>query len=119
MKNIDLPSLHREIHTFVSERDWDQFHSVKNLACALSVEASELLELFQWMKEEDSNFSASDPSFRQKLEDEIADVFVYLLRIVSKTDIDLEAAVRAKMRKNELKYPIEKARGKAKKYDEL
>ena len=108
-----------EINQFASERDWDQFHSLKNLATALSVESSELLEIFQWMKEDESNRICEDPNKLRRLEDEVADVFVYLLRIISKTNIDLETAVSRKLEQNRHKYPIEKSKGNAKKYDEL
>src|SRR6478672_7005353 len=114
MKNIDLQKLNADIETFVSERDWDQFHSVKNLSMALSVESSELLEIFQWMKEADSNLVKNDPKIMQKVEDEVADIFVYLMRIISKTDIDLEKVVRAKMKKNAEKYPADKVKGNSK-----
>jgi dCTP diphosphatase len=119
MKPIDLKSLTEEIQHFVDERDWEQFHSLKNLAIALSVESSELLEIFQWMREGDSNHVQLDEKVREKIEDEVADVFIYLLRIVSKTQIDLESSVRRKMDKNIRKYPVELARGNSKKYTEL
>lgn len=119
MKNIDLQKLNQDIEHFVSEREWDQFHSVKNLSMALSVESSELLEIFQWMSEEDSNHIKNNSQVMGKIEDEVADIFVYLLRIISKTDIDLEQVVRNKMRKNAQKYPVEKSRGNSKKYNEL
>lgn len=119
MKTIDLKKLSDEISTFVSDRDWDQFHSVKNLSMALSVEASELMELFQWMTEEQSNAVKSDPNIMAKLEDEVADVFVYLMRILKKTDIDLEKVVRNKMKKNAEKYPVDLAKGNSKKYNEF
>lgn len=118
-KKMDLIKLNSEIEKFVKDRDWEQFHSVKNLSMALSVECSELLEIFQWMSEAQSEKAKDDPVLRGKLEDELADIFVYLLRIVSKTEIDLESAVLNKIKKNALKYPIEKAKGNAKKYDEL
>lgn len=118
MKNIDLEKLNNDILQFVTERDWEQFHSVKNLSMAMSVEASELMELFQWMTEEDSNNIKNDPKNLSKLEDEVADVFVYLMRILHKTDIDLEKAVRQKMKKNAEKYPVDKSRGNSKKYNE-
>jgi dCTP diphosphatase len=119
MRNIDLVKLNREIEAFVADRDWDQFHSVKNLAMALTVEASELQEIFQWMREEDSNRVAADDKLRARVSDELADVFVYLLRIAAKTGVDLETAVRTKMEKNADKYPVELARGNSRKYDEL
>ncbi len=119
MKNIDLVSLNKDIETFVQERDWDKFHSLKNLSIALSVESSELLEIFQWLSEEEAAKITQDPEKFQKVQDEVADIFVYLLRIVSKTNMDLEAAVKSKMKKNGAKYPVELARGNAKKYDEF
>ena len=119
MKNIDLPKIHAEVERFIEERDWNQFHSIKNLSMALSVEASELAELFQWLKEEQSNDVKNNPALKAKLEDEVADVFVYLLRIVHKAEIDFEKAVLTKIKKNAEKYPVEKARGLMKKYTEL
>ncbi len=119
MKNIDLKKLNQDIEAFVKERDWDQFHSVKNLSMALNVESAELMEIFQWLSEEKSNQVKSDPKILSKVEDEVADIFVYLMRILSKTEIDLEKAVRNKMQKNADKYPVELSKGNSKKYDEL
>lgn len=119
MKNIDLKKLNNEIEKFVSDRDWDQFHSVKNLSMALSVESSELLEIFQWMTETQTDDVKNNPAVLGKVEDEVADIFVYLMRILSKTDIDLETAVIKKLKKNAEKYPIEKSKGNSKKYNDL
>ncbi len=119
MKQTDMPKLQEAINKFVTDRDWDQFHSVKNLSMALSVECSELVEIFQWMKEENSNSISTDPAVMGKVKDEVADIFFYLMRIVDKTGIDLEEAVLAKIKKNEEKYPVEKSRGISKKYNEL
>ncbi len=119
MNSIDLPKLNAEIEKIVSDRDWDQFHSVKNLAMALSVESSELLEIFQWMSEADSNNIKNDPKNLAKLQDEVADIFYYLLRIVHKSEINLEEAILNKLKKNIEKYPVEKSRGNSKKYNEL
>lgn len=116
---IDMKKLQGEIDKFVTDRDWDQFHSVKNLSMALSVECSELVEIFQWMKEEKSNAVASDPETIGKVKDEVADIFFYLMRVVEKTGIDLEEAVLEKIKKNEAKYPVEKSRGISKKYTEF
>lgn len=116
---MDLVKLKELVNNFAKERDWDQFHSVKNLSMALSVESSELLEIFQWMSEEDSNRLKENPEKLKKVEEEIADVFVYLLRIASKTEIDLEKAVISKMEKNAKKYPVELSRGNSKKYNEF
>lgn len=111
--------LNQDIEQFVKERDWEQFHSVKNLTMALNVESAELMEIFQWLSEEKSNNVKSDPKILAKVEDEVADVFVYLMRILNKTEIDLEKAVRNKMKKNADKYPVELSKGNSKKYDEL
>lgn len=119
MKSLDLTRLNSEIEKIVTDRDWDQFHSVKNLAMALSVESSELLEIFQWMSEADSNNVKNDPKNLAKLQDEVADVFYYLLRIVHKADINLEEALLNKLKKNVEKYPVEKSRGNSKKYNEF
>jgi NTP pyrophosphatase (non-canonical NTP hydrolase) len=119
MSSLNLEKLNSEIEKFVTERDWDQFHSVKNLAMALNVESSELLEIVQWMSEADSNQLKHDPDKKAKLQDEVADIFYYLLRIIQKTDINLEEAMFSKLKKNAEKYPVEKARGNSKKYNEL
>lgn len=119
MKNLDLQKLNAEIEKIVHDRDWDQFHSIKNLSMALNVESSELLEIFQWMKEDDSNKIQTNPKLMSKVEDEVADIFVYLLRIVSKTNMDLETVVLNKLKKNAEKYPVDKSRGNSKKYNEF
>ncbi len=118
MKNVDLKKLNDNISQFVTERDWDQFHSLKNLTMALSVETSELLEIFQWLKEDESNQVKNNAKLMGEIEDEVADIFVYLLRIISKTDINLEEVVLNKLKKNALKYPVHLAKGSAKKYDQ-
>jgi dCTP diphosphatase len=119
MKNIDLKKLNDEIEQFVKDRDWDQFHSVKNLSMALSVECSEFLEIFQWLTEDQSNEITNDPELLLKAQDELADIFLYLMRILSKTNMDLETVVRNKMRKNAEKYPVELSKGNSKKYNEF
>lgn len=119
MRNIDLNKLNEKIEAFVKDRDWDQFHSIKNLSIALSVECSELLELFQWQTEIQSNQVQDNPELLSKVEDEVADIFLYLMRILGKTNIDLETAVLNKMIKNAEKYPINLSKGNSKKYNEL
>ncbi len=119
MNNIDLKKLNHDIERFVEDRDWDQFHSLKNLTMALSVECSELLEIFQWLSEKQSNEVKNNPEILSKVQDEVADIFFYLMRIISKTEIDIETVVHSKMLKNAEKYPIERSRGIAKKYNEL
>lgn len=112
-----LDELRDALRRFAAERDWDQFHSPKNLAIALSVEAAELLENFQWRTDADS--SALDAAKRDDVRDEMADVLLYLIRLADKLDVDLRAAAEHKMNVNARKYPIEKARGSSRKYTEL
>lgn len=119
MKNINVEKINNEVTKFIEARDWDQFHSIKNLSMALSVETSELVEIFQWLKEDESNNVSNNPKLKSKVEEEIADIFVYLLRIAIKSNINIEDVVLAKIEKNAEKYPIEKAKGSAKKYNDL
>ena len=111
-----LAQLRDTLRQFAAERDWDQFHSPKNLAAALSVEAAELLERFQWLSEEQSrNLSPADLA---RVREELADVLNYLVRLADKLDVDLLEAARDKIKLNALKYPAEKSRGSARKYNE-
>jgi NTP pyrophosphatase (non-canonical NTP hydrolase) len=112
----DLQELRERIRAFVAERDWEQFHSPKNLAMALSVEAAELLELFQWLTEERS--STPDDELRMRAAEEMADVLWFLVRIADRLDIDLLAASEAKFARNAEKYPAARVRGQSRKYDE-
>lgn len=113
----NLPDLKRTVLRFVKERQWEQFHTPKNLAMAMSVEAAEVAEIFQWLTPKQSvRLSAKR---REELSDELADTFVCLLRLSQVCRIDLVEAASKKMAKNALKYPIAKARGKATKYNEL
>ncbi len=109
--------LQKKLREFAEVRDWGQFHSPKNLASALSVEASELLEHFQWMKEEDSRCLSKEKL--SEVETEIADVFCYLLMISDKLNIDIIEAANKKIISNESRYPIEKSKGKSDKYTKL
>ena len=107
----EIKELMHEIDAFTQERDWDQFHNPKDLAVALSIEASELLEAFLWKQPEDAKI--------EKVKEELADVFNYALLIASKYNFDVAEIVREKLEKNARKYPVEKARGVATKYNEL
>ena len=102
------------LRAFAAARDWEQFHTPKNLACALSVEASELLEHFQWLTEDQSR---SLPL--AEVRKEMGDVLLYLIRLADKLDIDLVEAAQSKLLENAEKYPVEKARGSSKKYTDL
>jgi NTP pyrophosphatase (non-canonical NTP hydrolase) len=112
---MDLDLLRQRLRAFAAERDWDQFHSPKNLAMALSVEVAELVEHFQWLTEAES--AALDPDTRQAVEDEVADVLMYLVRLADKLDVDLAVAVDRKLVANAAKYPADRVRGRADKYD--
>lgn len=115
-KLADLGELRDRLRRFAQERDWDQFHSPKNLSMALIAEAAELVEHFQWLTEEESR--ALPPDARAKVADELADVLVYLVRIADRLDIDLLAATARKLADNEAKYPAARVRGSAKKYSD-
>jgi len=101
----------KKLIAFRDERDWEQFHNAKDLALALSVEAGELLELFLWKKPEEAN--------PDKVKEELADIFAYALLIAEKYNFDVKEIVLNKINKNAEKYPIEKAKGKSTKYNEL
>lgn len=112
----ELEQLKMRIRQFVEERDWDQFHSPKNLSMALIAEAAELVEHFQWLTEEQSK-SLGQQNL-EKVQEELADIQIYLIRIADKLNVDLLDAVRKKIEVNEKKYPPEKVFGSSKKYTE-
>jgi len=113
----ELQKIAGELEHFAVERDWNQFHSPKNLSMALAVEAAELMQEFQWLTDEESRALA--PEKKSKVKEELADVFNYLVRIADKLDIDLIGASHDKIVINGIKYPVDKAKGNAKKYTEL
>jgi NTP pyrophosphatase (non-canonical NTP hydrolase) len=113
-------SLHRlrdALREFAAERDWEQFHTPRNLATALAVEAAELLEPFQWL--DDAAARDLPPDTRVAVEQEMADVLLYLVRLADRLGVDLEHAAQAKIALNAKKYPVDKSRGSARKYDRL
>lgn len=112
-----LPDLARQLDQFAKARDWQQFHSPKNLASALVVEAAELLEHFQWLTEEQSRELTKEK--RDAVAAEMADVLLYLIQLATALGVDPIAAAHAKLKLNELKYPVDRARGNSRKYDEL
>jgi len=111
-----LTELRDALRAFAAERDWDQFHSPKNLAIALSVEASELLEHFQWLTEEQSRALSADKT--KEVAEEMADVLIYLVRLGDKMGIDLLREAKEKIDMNAKKYPAEAVRGSSRKYTE-
>lgn len=111
-----IEHLTEDIRQFAEERDWNQFHSPKNLSMALAVEASEIMEIFQWLTQEQSKTLPEEKM--AELKDELADVTIYLIRLADKLGVDLFSAAEAKIAKNYEKYPADKVRGSAKKYNE-
>lgn len=107
----DLDELKSELVKFRNERDWNQFHNPKDLAIGISTEAAELLELFLWKSSEEANI--------EKIKEELADVFAYSILLAEKYDLNIKQIVLEKINKNAEKYPIEKSKGTAKKYNEL
>jgi NTP pyrophosphatase (non-canonical NTP hydrolase) len=114
-----LADLKHRVLAFVRERDWEQFHSPKNLSMALAAEAAELMEHFLWTEHASSHSRAQEAARRCEIADELADVVIYALEFANITGIDLAAAIEAKLAANAKKYPVEKARGRADKYTEL
>ena len=112
----ELEELRVLISNFARERDWDQFHSPKNLSMALIVEAGELVEHFQWLKQSESHALPKDKL--EAVEEELADILVYLIRIADQLDIDLISAARKKIKSNAAKYPADMVRGSSRKYTE-
>ena len=117
MKTPTLESLREDISQFARDRDWEQFHSPKNLAIGLSVEASEILEHFQWLSQEESGDLPNNT--REAVRLELADVFIYLIRLADTMDVDLLEAAQEKIKLNAERYPVEKVKGRATKYDRL
>ncbi|MBR5735504.1 MAG: nucleotide pyrophosphohydrolase [Bacteroidales bacterium] len=109
MSDIDI--ILEELRKFNTERDWDQFHNGKDLAIGLSVEASELLECFLWKDPKDADI--------EKIREELADVLNYAFQVADKYNLDIKQIMLAKIQRNAQKYPVDKAKGSAKKYDEL
>ena len=116
---MNLADLTHRLRLFAAERDWDQFHSPKNLSMALAGEAGELLELFQWLTQEESHALADSPEEMAKVREELADILIYLVRLADKLGVDLEEAALAKIETNAERYPVDKARGTATKYSDL
>ena len=112
-----IADLKQKVKVFCEKRDWDQFHNPKELAIGLSIEASELLEHFLWLQK--GEIDSKLASKREAIEDELADILYFVLRIAQMNDIDLSEALASKLQKNDLKYPVEKSKGKHTKYTEL
>ena len=116
---LNVSLIQAQLRAFVDERQWTQFHSPKNLSMALSAEAGELLELFQWLTEEQSRAVMESPKTAEAVRHEVADILVYILRLADVLGICLKEAVDEKVRLNASKYPVALSRGNARKYTEL
>ncbi len=118
-KETTIEELKEEIRSFLDEREWGKYHNPKDLAVSISLEASELLELFQWVKEGDVEKMLRDPEKNARLRDELADVIIYCLSLANNAGIDVSQAVLDKMEKNARKYPISRVKGNYRKYTDL
>lgn len=114
---MNLHDIQQKLRKFAEERNWDQFHSPKNLSMALAAEAAELLEIFQWLTEEQSKNIHNSEKDMKAVKEEIADVLIYLVRLADKLDIDIEKEVLAKIALNEKKYPVDLSKDNAVKYN--
>ena len=115
----DLSTIQTRLREFARERNWEQFHSPKNLSMAIASEAGELLELFQWLSVPESKHIMDDPKKASAVREEIADVLIYLVRLADILKIDLLQAADQKIESNARKYPISAAKGTTRKYNEL
>jgi len=115
---MNIDEIQKRLDKFAKDRDWEQFHNPKNLAMALSVEVAELVEIFQWSNSGGLD-EIKDEKIRKKIEEEIADIFIYLIKISGKLNLDLMKIIYEKIEKNEQKYPVAKSRGSSKKYSDL
>ena len=110
-KETSMDALKNFVENFVKERDWSQFHSPKNISMALSIEASELMDIFKWDKDGDSKVKMSEGISRQEAIDELADIIIYAIAFANRNNIDISSAIEQKMEKNEKKYPVDKFKG--------
>ena len=113
---LDLGLIKDTLNAFAIEREWEKYHSPKNLSMAMVKESAELLEIFQWMTEDESRLSSNDENIKQNISDEMADIMSYLIRLSDILDIDLSIAIKNKIEKNSKKYPVHLAKGNCKKY---
>lgn len=117
-EDTSLKKIKEKVTKFTKERDWAQFHNPKELAISLNLEASELLELFQWKEKEEFEDLENNRKLIERIREELADILIYSINLANRTGIDLSNAILDKLKQNEKRYPIEKAKGSAKKYKE-
>lgn len=118
-RETSLQEIKGRVLAFAKERDWEQFHSPKNLSMALAAESGELLEHFLWMESAQSREITKNPEKIQKIREELADIVIYAIEFANMTETDLASAIEKKMEKNAQKYPVEKSKGRSEKYTEL
>lgn len=118
-KDATIRDLKQKVAAFIQERDWEQYHNPKDLSMSISIEAAELMELFQWKNAAEVEAARKDPKALEKVKEELADVITYSLALANTLEIDVSEAVEDKLRKNAEKYPVHKAKGSNKKYTEL
>lgn len=107
-----LGELRAEVHDFVAARDWDQYHVPKNLAISIAIEAAEIMEHFQWLSVEESTALLQDTTKRAEVADELADVLIYCLSFANHAGIDISQAIRAKLDRNETRFPVAEVKGR-------
>lgn len=115
---IDINELKSLLQQFADAREWQPFHTPKNLSMALACEAGELLEIFQWMTESDANHADRDPVIKEKTAQELADIMLYLVRLAGIMNINVSEAIKNKLLLNQQKYPADKVKGSSKKYSD-
>lgn len=118
-RSTTVAEIREQVMAFARERDWERFHSPKNLSMALAAEAAELLEHFLWCEGPESRRLATLPPKDEQVQEELADILIYAIEFANVCGIDLTQAIERKMQKNALKYPVDRARGNARKYSEL
>ena len=114
---MDIKIIQKKLQKFSKERDWDKFHTPKNLSMALSVEVAELVEIFQWLENEDSKVNKLNDMTKKSIEEELGDIMIYVIRLADKLNIGLENSVNNKIKINSKKYPVELSKGNAVKYN--
>ena len=116
---VTISDLKQQVYQFVDERDWNKYHNLKNLSMSVAIEAAELMEIFQWTNEDESERALKDVAFLQRIEQEVADIIIYCLSLANVTNIDISQAVLGKIDQNKAKYPEERVKGNYRKYTEL
>lgn len=118
-KTTNISELRDTVRSFIEHRDWSKYHNPKDVAISIAIEAAELIELFQWVKESELRTITEDPKKLSRLKEELADVMIYCLSLANVLNIDISQAISKKITENENKYPAEQVKGNYKKYTEI